>query len=108
MYAQNNSESFVDSDGLQLATNRITISKRKLANHQNIAIGYIVSFVVIGLVIVGTIGNIMCMAVFRMYQRSSKSSATFLMQVLCVVDTFCLLCSAPENCNVIFYSRIKR
>ena len=62
-----------------------------------ITVHYIVVSVNIGLVIFGTIGNIMTLAVFRMYQRSSKSSATFLMQALCVVDTLYLLCLVPTE-----------
>ena len=54
-------------------------------------------FVVIGLVIFGTFGNVLTLAVFRTYQKSSKSSATFLMQTLCMVDTGYLLFLAPTE-----------
>ena len=54
-------------------------------------------FFVLILVIFGIIGNIMTLVVFRMYQKSSKSSATFLMQTLCMVDTGYLLFLAPTE-----------
>ena len=54
-------------------------------------------YVIIGLVIFGTFGNVLTLAVFRTYQKSSKSSATFLMQALSVVDTAYLLCLVPTK-----------
>ena len=104
---QNNATPFVDFDVLQF-TRQLNILKHQLTNRQSEAFDYIVSIVIIVLAIGGTIGNIMCMAVFRMYQKLSKSSATFLMQALCLVDTCCLLCSVPLECDVILRSRIKR
>ena len=70
------------------------------------AIEEVFVFIDIGLVIFGTIGNIMTLAVFRMYQRSSKSSAIFLMKALCVTDTCYLLCSLCDPTSIIsFYMR---
>ena len=76
------------------------------ANSDNLSVNWypigktahlIVASINMGLVIFGTIGNIMTLAVFRMYRRSSKSSATFLMQALCVVDTLYLLSLVPTE-----------
>ena len=64
----------------------------------NLLIGTVIGvFVPFGLVIFGTIGNIMSLAVFLRYQQSSKSSATFLMQALCVIDTVYLLSVLPTE-----------
>ena len=61
-------------------------------------IGTVISvFIPLGLVIFGTIGNIMALAVFLRYQKSNKSSATFLMQTLCMVDTVYLLSVLPTE-----------
>ena len=74
----------------------ITPSKERLARYKR-SVRNVFVFVNIGLVIFGIIGNIMTLAVFRMYQKSSKSSATFLLQALCVVDTCYLLCLVPTE-----------
>ena len=93
-------------DDLSLTTPQFQTPTR-LSNEQLTRSGSTVPsvfvFVNIGLVIFGTIGNIMTLAVFRMYQKSSKSSATFLLQALCVVDTCYLLCLVPTewmNCFI--------
>ena len=98
---QNKSAFSTTFDNLSFITPSFPTPTLKLSNGRLTRYGAsfssVIVFVNIGLVIFGTIGNIMTLAVFRMYQRSSKSSATFLLQALCVVDTCYLLCLVPTE-----------
>ena len=100
-----NSVFFANVDSLSLTTPELETSSREFSNgslewypYYRTTNGFIEAlflFFNIGLFIFGTAGNIMILAVFRMYRRSGKSSATFLMQTLSVMDTGFLICSVP-------------
>ena len=100
-----NSVFFANVDSLSLTTPELETSSREFSNgslewypYYRTTNGFIEAlflFFNIGLFIFGTAGNIMILAVFRMYHRSGKSSATFLMQTLSVMDTGFLICSVP-------------
>ena len=97
----NNSAYFGNFDSLALTTRRNKISDRKVASRQHEALDTTFFVADSGLVIFGCIGNIVALAVFRMCQNSKKSSATFLMEVLCVVDICYLLFTIPDEGSVI-------
>ena len=102
LFIGNNSKIYFENfDSQSLTTPRNGISDRKVADRQHEAMDTTLVVVHSGLVIFGSIGNIMALAVFCMYPNSEKSSATFLMEVLCVVDTCYLLCSVPSERSVI-------
>ena len=98
----NNSAYFEIFDSLSLTTPRNDISNRR-ATFQYGAMEEVFVFIDIGLVIFGTIGNIMSLAVFSMYPRSSKSFAISLMKALCVTDTCYLLCALCDPPSMISF-----
>ena len=105
----NNSAYFEDFDSLSLTPPGNDISNRFASLQYYDAMEKVFVFIDIGLMIFGTIGNIMTLATFRMYPRSSKSSAIFLMKALCVTDTCYILCSLCDPTSMIsFYLRKQR
>ena len=102
LFIGNNSKIYFENfDSQSLTTPRNGISDRKVADRQHEAMDTTLVVVHSGLVIFGSIGNIMALAVFCMYHNSKKSSATFLMEVLCVVDICYLLFTIPDEGSVI-------
>ena len=104
----NDSAYFEDFDSLLLTTPRNSIPD-PIASLQYNTIYGVFDFIDMGTVIFGTISNIMTLAVFRMYPRSSKSPATLLLEALCVVDTgFLLGCVCNLDSLIDLYLRNQR
>ena len=96
----NNSADFVNFHCPSSNRRFISLSSL-LITYQHEELDELFVFLDMGLVIFGTIGNMMTLAALRMYQRSSKSSAIFLLQALCVVETCYLLCCVCCKTSVI-------